>query len=187
MNDDRKLDENIETKDGEQKDGNEGGSGTSGEGTVDSLEELKKQLAQERANATKLKSAFDKTTSELSKLKKSMQERMTQSEIDEQKKQEEAEKQAAYISELERYKKKSEAVKRYRLCSMTEEDADAAAEAEINGDYDTLAAINRRTTARITKEARDQWLKERPEINAGGSDDGMSADEKTINSIFGFE
>ena len=142
-----------------------------GESSTPSYEELLTQLAQANAENAKLKSSLDNTSSEAARYKRQLREKQTAQEIQDEEKRKQEEQYKKYVAELENYKRKAEAKSRYALLGMSSELADKAAEAEIKGDMDELAAIQKKNTEAILKAREAEWLKNRPDANAGNSDD----------------
>lgn len=140
------------------------------------VEELMAELARERAEKAKLKNSFDNASSEAAKYKKALRERQSAEEIQNEEKQKAEEAHKAYVADLEKFKRTAEAKARYALQGMTEELAKQAAEAEVQGDYDALAKIQKQHTDALIKAREAEWLKNRPEINAGNSGDENGKD-----------
>lgn len=155
-----------------------------GQENTPSIEQLMTELAKERAERAKLKNSLDEASSEAAKYKKQLREKQTAKEIEDEEKQKEAEAHKAYVAELEAFKKKAEAKSRYALQGMNEELATKAAEAEVKGDMDELASIQRKHTEILLKEKEKEWIKSRPDINAGnGEGDETAQLEKQIEAI----
>ena len=87
----------------------------------------------------------------------------------------------AYISELEGYKQKNEAKERYLLQGMAPELAIKAAEAEVTGDMDALADIQKQHTDALIKAKEAEWKKSRPPVNAG--EGGTTMTKEQIHAI----
>lgn len=143
--------------------------------------ELAKQLAEQKTKNSKDKKALDKALSELAELKKQLRAKMTADEQAEAERLEAQEEQKAYIASLERYKATAEATARYALQGMSQEMAKQAADAEIAGDMDALADIQRKHAQQMVKNAEAEWLKSRPEINAGSNSGSKVTQEQFDN------
>lgn len=149
-----------------------------------SVEELMTQLAKERAEKARLKNSFDEASSEAAKYKRQLREKQTAKEIEDEEKQKEAEAHKAYVAELENFKKKAEAKARWALLGMSEDLATKAAEAEVKGDMDELASVQKKHQDALLKQKEKEWLKSRPDINAGNGElDDKAALEKQIEEI----
>lgn len=145
---------------------------------TDKVSELMAELAKERAARQKEKAALDKVLKENGEIKKSLRAKQTEQEIEDEAKREEAEKVKAHISELEEYKQRNEAKERYLLQGMDAEMAKKAAEAEVSGDMDELAAIQKQHTDALIKAKEAEWKASRPQLNVGeGSGSDMTRDE----------
>ena len=130
--------------------------------------DLLKQIADLKAELNRNKKARDKALSEVGEYKKQLRAKMTADEQAEIERQEAEAEQKAYVASLETFKKTAEATARYALQGMNQEMATQAANAEISGDMDLLADIQRKHAQQMVKDAQAEWLKSRPELNAGG-------------------
>lgn len=131
------------------------------------LRELNEQNQQLMTELAKLKKTSDKNASEAAQYKRQYRESLT---AQERASQEKAEKEAAFQAEYEQLKKEN-AINRYMRqyldLGFSPELADKAAHAKADGDEDVLLkALKEFNTASITA-AKNEWLKSRPEINAG--------------------
>lgn len=131
------------------------------------VEQLMAELAKERAESAKNKSALDKALKETGDLKKSLRAKQSADELAEESRKEQEEAQKAYVKDLEDYKAHNEAVKRYLMQGMDAETASNAATAEIDGDMDALSDIQKSFREASIKAEKAKWLAERPPINAG--------------------
>lgn len=142
------------------------------------ISELMEELAKERAARQKEKAALDKVLKENGEIKKSLRAKQTEQEREDEAKREEAEQVKAHITELEEYKQRNEAKERYLLQGMDAEMAKKAAEAEVSGDMDELAAIQKQHTDALIKAKEAEWKASRPQLNVGeGSGSDMTIDE----------
>lgn len=141
------------------------------------VEQLKAELAKERAARQRDKIALDKVLKENGDVKKQLRAKQTAQEVEEEAKREESEAQKAYVAELEEYKHKNEAKERYLLQGMDAETAKKAAEAEVNGDMDELASIQKKYMETKIKEKEAEWKKSRPQLNAGEGGSSMTKEE----------
>ena len=175
--------QNIDGQDNGNEDaGNDGADGA--EKKTPTVEELMAELAKVNAEKAKLKNSFDEASSDAAKYKKALREKQTAEEIQTEEKIKAQEEHNRYVAELEAFKKKAEAKARYALQGMSEELATKAAEAEVKGDMDELASIQRKHTENLLKEKEKEWIKSRPDINAGNGDgDELTQLEKQIESI----
>lgn len=147
------------------------------------IEQLMTELAAERAEKNRFKASIDKLTHENKELNGQLRQRMTAAEQDELAKQEQEAQQKAYIEELEAFKRKTEAEKRYQLQGMSAELAEKAAAAEVNGNMDELATIQKQHTDALIKAKEAEWLGSRPNVNAGDGNAYSSMSKEEIMAI----
>lgn len=138
-------------------------------GNAPDVNELIKEIAELKVELSRNKKARDKALSEAGEYKKQLRERMSVDEQAEIEKKEAEEHQQEYIASLEKFKAVAEATARYALQGMDSDMAKQAADAEINGDMDALADIQKKYTEQALKKAEAEWLKSRPQTNVGGS------------------
>lgn len=142
--------------------------------TVDSL---MAQMAQLKAENAKNKTALDKALHSNGELTKQLRAKMTASEQEAEAKREAEEAQANRIKELENYKRRSEARERYMATiGMPADLAKEAADAEVNGDMDALAAVYKRHQEASLKAHEAEWLKNRPVPETGREEDKAKED-----------
>lgn len=148
------------------------------------LEQAMAELAAERAEKARFKASIDKLTHENKELTASLRQRMTASEQEELAKQEQAEQQKAYIEELEAFKRRTEAKDRYmRTSGMSAELAEKAADAEVKGDMDALANIQKQHSDAQIKAKEAEWLGSRPRLNSGDGNAYSSMTKEEILAI----
>ena len=140
------------------------------------LESLSADNAKLRADLAKQKLALDKALHNNGELTKQLRAKMTAQEQEEAAKKEQAEAIQTRMTELENYKRKNEAKERYLTMGMSADFAKEAAEAEVAGDMDTLTAVYKKYNEATIKASRDEWLKSRPEPNAGREEDAAKDD-----------
>lgn len=150
------------------------------------VETLMAQLAQERAEKEKNKAALDKVLKEKGEITKQLRARQTAEEQEAEAKREQQEQHEAYVKGLERQIQLTEAISRYTTMGMDAELAKKTAEAELEGTPEgkdiVFANIQKMTEAKI-KAAEAEWLKNRPDVQAGNGED----DEKTDPFLKGFD
>ena len=153
--------------------GNEGGEKTS-----KSYEDALAEIAQAQAEVKKLKAERDAALKKAGDSTKALRAKMTEAELEAEKKAAEDEEKAAHLKELENYKAQNEALKRYRLQGMSDELAEKAAKAEIEGDMDALADVQAQHTKALLKEKEAEWKASRPKANMGdGEESSMTKEE----------
>lgn len=146
------------------------------------VNELAKQLADLKVELKKNKAARDKALSEVAEYKKQLRAKMSADEQAAEERKEAEEEQKKYIADLEKFKKTAEAQARYALQGMDSELAKQAADAEISGDMDALADIQKKFAQQMVKAAQADWLKSRPEINAG-SNSGVKITQEEFDNM----
>ena len=136
----------------------------------ETIQELLAKLGQAKADAAKWKSSFDNASSQVADLKHKIRENMTQQQIDEEEKRMKEEEISNELASLREFKKRTEAIDRYRRSGLNDELAKKAAEAELKGDMDEIGEIYRKNTESVLKEKEKEWIKSRPDINAGNGE-----------------
>lgn len=144
---------------------------------IEGKENISAQLAEAQAEIAKLRNQVSKANSEAADYKKQLRAKQTVQEQEDEAKREAAEQQAAYVKDLEQFKNRTLAKERYLLQGMTVEMADKAAQAEIDGDMDTLATIQKQHTEAALKAARAEWQKSFPETNRGNGEPTMTKEQ----------
>ena len=141
-------------------------------------ENVNAQLAEAQAEIAKLKNSLSKANSEAANYKKELRAKQTVQEQEDEAKREAKEQQEAYVKDLEQFKTRTLAKERYLMQGMTVEMADKAAQAEVEGDMDTLATIQKQHTDAALKAAKAEWQKSIPEANRGtGNTPTMTKEE----------
>lgn len=148
-------------------------------------EEVMARAAQAEADAKKWKKEFDKQSSQIASLKKTVQslkELQTAEQRKETEDQEAKEAHDAEFSRLQEFEKKTLAKERYLMQGMSVEMAAKAADAEVSGDMEALTDIQRQHTEATLKAAKAEWLNSTPQPNFGTGDYG-SMSKKDIMAI----
>lgn len=131
------------------------------------LETLSADNAKLKAELAKQKLALDKALHNNGELTKKLRDKMSAQEQEDEAKRQEAEAFKAHMAELETFKRRTEAKERYLVMGMSKEFADEAAEAEVSNDMEALTSVYKKHHEASLKASRDEWLKSRPEPNAG--------------------
>ena len=154
---------------------------------VDVAAKLAELTAQNQALMTevaKLKKASDKNASEAADYKKKYRETLSaqeQASIDKAEK--EAEREEKY-NQLLRENQISKYVRQYMKQGYSEELATKAAEAMYDGDTDALFNVQTEATTAIIKQKESEWLKSRPDVNAGTGTQGVTKEQfETMNMM----
>lgn len=185
---------NVQTPDG-QNDGQQNDQNTQNtqnaqkaEDKNPSAKELNDQLQEALNEIAKLKRASDKATAEASEYKKKLRESMSAAErASEEKAEKEAEREEQF-KQLVRENNINKVEKNYLAMGWTGDEASRMAVAEVDGDLDTKVKIMAEVDARKKKDYEAEFLKNRPDVNIGGSSgvsytkeqfDKMSPTERT--------
>lgn len=136
------------------------------ENNTPTVEELMEQLKQANADRDKYKSANDKLSKEAAENKRALRAKQT---AEEQEAEAKAEAEREVQEELENLRKElnhNKAVNAYKSVSdekMVENLIDAVSDA----DHNAIANIMEKYATAKVKEAQAEWLKSRPQVNAG--------------------
>lgn len=133
--------------------------------TIPSVDELMAQLAAERAEKEKYKTANDKLSKEAADTKRQLRAKQT---AEEQEAEAQAEAQRLAEEERENLRKENnrfKAMAAYK--NLDEKTVDKLLEAVSDADHATLAAIIEAEVQKAVKEAKAEWMKSRPPVNAG--------------------
>lgn len=172
------------TEDSTQPD--ESGNDTGNEGTkgddkpAKTYEDAMAEIAAAQAEVKKLKAERDNALKKAGDATKQLRAKMTEAELEAEKQAQESEERQAYLKDLETYKAENEALKRYRLQGMSEDLAAQAAKAEIEGDMDALADIQKQHTQALLKEKEAEWKASRPRVNIGNGEDSSMTKEEIL-------
>lgn len=140
------------------------------------VEDLMSELAKEKAERAKEKLALDKALKEKGELTKKLRARMTAEEQEDEAKRQQQEEHNKYVKGLEDKIALIDAKNRYLSIGMTAELAEVTAKAELDGDKDTVAANYKKHMESAIKAAEAEWLKSRPEPNAGNGEEDTGKD-----------
>ena len=164
------MEENRELENQEQE--NQSQDNQQQEEKAPTVEELMAELAQERADKEKLKNTLDKTSSEAANFKKQLRAKQTAEEQEEEAKREREEKNKQYVTGLESKIQTIEATERYMGIGMTKE----LASAELEGNSEKVMANMQKHMDSVVKAKEAEWLKNRPDVQAGNEEDGKEED-----------
>lgn len=144
--------------------------------TVKTYEDALAEIAAAKAEAKKFKSERDAALKKAGDTTKALRARQSEEERKAEEEQAKQEERNEYIKGLEEYKARNEAKNRYLIQGMSTELAEQAAEAEVTGDMDALAEIQRKHTEALIKAKEAEWKKNSPRVNFG-SDSTMTKEE----------
>lgn len=136
------------------------------------------ELNAKDAEIKKVKAERDAALRKAGDATKQLRAKMTEAEIEAEKAAQEKEEKEEYLHGLEQYKAENEARKRYRLQGMSDELAEKAAKAEIEGDMDALADVQQQHTKALLKEKEAEWKASRPRVNMGDGEEGSMTREE---------
>lgn len=147
------------------------------------MESLMERIASLEVENKRNKAALDKALKEKGDITKQYRDVLTEAQQAKIDKETADEEHRQYVESLELFKAKAEARARYALQGMSEEMAVKAAEAEISGDMDGLAMIQKQHTESIIKAKEAEWLKSRPPVNVGGGNGTLTKEQFANMSI----
>ena len=151
------------------------------------LSDLMKENADLKANNAKLKSYMDKYASEVGDLKKQIRATMTEAEQQAQQKLEAEKAKDERLAQLEHNEKLRDATERYMTIGLTKESAKTLAEAELDGDMDTVTssiiahmnAIKKETEERV----RAELLAQMPAPVSGNGDGQVDYQKQAADAL----
>lgn len=144
--------------------------------TTPTIEELQAQLAAERAEKEKFKTANDKLSKSEAEMKRQLRAKQT---AEEQEAEAKAEAQRLADEERETLRKELNHIKAQNAYKSISDDktVENLIAAVSDGDHAAIAAIIVNEKKQAVKEAEAEWLKSRPRVNAGGAYSSMTKDE----------
>lgn len=137
------------------------------------VEELMAQLAQANAEKDKQKLALDKALKEKGEITKQLRSRQTDEELALQK----AKEREEHFAEIEKENKLIKAQARYVAMGMNSTMALSSAQAEIDGDFETITSNFTKLKDEAIKNAETEWLKSRPQPNTGNGDKQITKEQ----------
>lgn len=153
------------------------------ENSTKTYEDALAEIAAAQAEAKKAKADRDAALKKAGDITKQLRAKMTEAELAAEKKAADDEEKQAHLKELEAYKAQNEALKRYRLQGMSDDLAEKAAKAEIEGDMDALMEVQRQHTQALIKEKEAEWKASRPRVNIGDGDESSTMTKEEILAI----
>ena len=162
------------------EDGKDKESGKDADKPTKSYEDALAEIAAAQADAKKARAERDAALKKSGDLTKQLRAKMTEAELEAEKAAQEKEEKDAYVKDLEHYKAENEARKRYRLQGMSDDLAEKAAKAEIEGDMDALADVQQQHTKALLKEKEAEWKASRPRVNMGDGEEGSMTKEEIM-------
>ncbi len=147
---------------------NEGNKPESADASADLEAKYQALLVEQK----RLKSAFDKASSDAANYKKQLRERQSVDEIALQEKAEKEAQREELLESLKRENKINKLEKQFVLLGYSEEQANKAATATYDGDTDTLFKVQSEVQNKLIEDQKAEWLKSRPEIQNGQGSKG---------------
>lgn len=142
------------------------------------VEELLAQLAAERAANAKNKQALDKALKEKGDVTKALRAKQTAEEQEAEAKAEAEKLQAEKFENMSKELNHMKAVNAYQKVIGNGKDIDSLIEAVADADHSLIATVIANEVQRQVKEAKAEWLKSRPAINAGGGEESTITQEQ---------
>ena len=155
-------------------------------------EDAMAEIAAAHAEVKKLKSERDNALKRAGDATKQLRAKMSEAELEAEKKAVEEEEHKAYVKDLEDFQKKTLAKERYVAQYSLEpsidpkivaELAEKAANAEISGDMDALSEINSKYVQAIRKQDKAYYMGTRSRVNIGDGDDSSTMTKEEILAI----
>lgn len=142
------------------------------------VEELLAQLAAERAANAKNKQALDRALKEKGDVTKALRAKQTAEEQEAEAKAEAEKLQAEKFENMSKELNHMKAVNAYQKVIGNGKDIDSLIEAVADADHSLIATVIANEVQRQVKEAKAEWLKSRPAINAGGGEESTITQEQ---------
>lgn len=144
-------------------------------------EQIMARAAQAEAEAKKWKNEFDRLSSQVASMKKTIQSLREFQTAEQRKASEDQEAKEAFEAEharLQDFERRTLAKERYLMQGMSVEMASKAADAEVSGNMDELANIQKQHTESTLKSARTEWQRSIPQPQFGtGEYSSMTVEE----------
>lgn len=139
------------------------------------IEELKEQLLKEQAEKEalqesygRLKTSFDKASSDVSKYKKDLQAKLTADEVKALELKEQQEAREKEYAEMKKELTINKATKEYLAYGLEEKDAEACAKAQVEGDLGFILKTLKSDKEATIKKEKAEWYNQRPDPEVGG-------------------
>ena len=144
---------------------------------------VEEQLQQLRLENARLKRATDRATSEAANFKKQLREKQTTDEIAAQEKADREAEREEQFNALLRENKITKLEKQFLALGYNAENATKAATAQYDGDMDTLFKIQSEVQASMIRAKEAEWIKNRPEVNAGAGGEKTSVTKEQFDKM----
>ena len=153
------------------------------EPTPESQLSAEEQLQQMRVEMAKMKKSLDKATGEAADYKKQLRAKQSEDEI---RLQEKAEKEAERQEQFDKLLKENtvnKLSKNFLKLGYPEDKAEEAANAQYDGDTETLFRIQSEVQANLIKQKEAEWLKSRPVVSTGAGDEKTTVTKEQFNKM----
>ena len=142
------------------------------------VEELMAQLASERAEKEKYKNASNKASSEAATYKKQLRSKQTAEEQEAEAKAEAERLQKEKFESMSKELNHIKAVNAYQKTISDENAIDTLIDAIADADHNVISNVIENEVKRRMKEAKAEWLKSRPPVNAGTGEESTITQEQ---------
>lgn len=151
-------------------------------------EDAMAEIAAAQAEVKKLKSERDNALKRAGDATKQLRAKMTEAELEAEKKAAEDEEHKAYVKDLEDFQKKTLAKERYVAqyglkltdLKLVAELAEKAATAEVSGDMDALSEVNMMYMQAFEKQMKAAYMGNRGRVNIGDGEDATMTKEEIL-------
>ena len=148
-----------------------------------SIDDLLAQITEMKTENNRLKTAYNKASSEAADYKKKFRARQTAEEQEAESKREAEEAIQNELKSLRATVAVQKATERYMGLGMDKETAKETANFEVSGDNEAVTSNIQKFMANQIKAKESEWLASRPEVSAGN---GESGSEEKDPFILGF-
>ena len=142
------------------------------------VEELMAQLANERAEKEKYKNASDKASSEAAQFKKQLRSKQTAEEQEAEAKAEAEKIQAEKFEKMSKELNHIKAVNAYQKTISEEKNIETLIDAVADADHAMISSVIENEVQKRVKDAKAEWLKSRPPVNAGTGEESTITQEQ---------
>ena len=136
------------------------------------------QLANERAEKEKYKNASDKASSEAAQFKKQLRSKQTAEEQEAEAKAEAEKLQAEKFEKMSKELNHIKAVNAYQKTISEEKNIETLIDAVADADHAMISSVIENEVQKRVKEAKAEWLKSRPPVNAGTGEESTITQEQ---------
>lgn len=146
-------------------------------------EALLTEVAELKAQMAKQKNALDKALKDKGDLTKKLRAKQTAEEVELEEKKKADEAKDEYIKQLERENNFNKAKARYIAMGMDADLAESTANAELDGDMETVTSNIKKDKDNAIQREKDEWMKSRPPVNAGVNGSQLTKEQFNAMSL----